>query len=259
MLKIVLADLLVNLKKSWLSILLNIILLIFLSNYISTIILVANIPSDIPKTAYTISKMFTEENMLRLILPAIYGITVITLFDITKKIPLRLSKAMFVCAAGEKDKIKYMLLQLSTKVILGFMFIFISTYICIGKPFVNKGILLNIIEFILLFFIILDLNLKIGIGEQGLKKKDKEGYIIYSKEEEIVNYYWICILIIETIIFYSLSALNISINLGILMGWIIALLINAYIAHHCIIPILKKSLSYEDIYRQIPDTKEGFS
>ena len=137
------------------------------------------------------------------------------------------------------------------------MFIFIATHAYIGKVFANKGIILNILELTLWFFIILNLNLKIGIGEQGLKKKDKEGYIIYSKEEEVVNYYWVCLLILETIIFYSLYILNIELNFLGIIGWIIAFAINTYIAYNCINPILKKSLSYEDVYRQIPDTKEG--
>ncbi|MDU3348795.1 MAG: hypothetical protein E7E72_01645, partial [Clostridium sp.] len=126
-----------------------------------------------------------------------------------------------------------------------------------GRIFLNRGIILSLVELILWFFIILDINLKIGIGEQGLKKKDKEGYIIYSKEEEMVNYYWICLLMLEAIVFYSLSILNVQLNFLGVIGWSVALIVNAYIAYRCINPILKKSLSYEDVYRQIPDTKEG--
>lgn len=107
---------------------------------------------------------------------------------------------------------KYMYLQLAIKIILGFMFIFIASYSYIGRIFLNRGIILSLVELILWFFIILDINLKIGIGEQGLKKKDKEGYIIYSKEEEMVNYYWICLLMLEAIVFYSLSILNVQLN-----------------------------------------------
>ena len=152
---------------------------------------------------------------------------------------------------------KYMYLQLAIKIILGFMFIFIASYSYIGRIFLNRGIILSLVELILWFFIILDINLKIGIGEQGLKKKDKEGYIIYSKEEEMVNYYWICLLMLEAIVFYSLSILNVQLNFLGVIGWSVALIVNAYIAYRCINPILKKSLSYEDVYRQIPDTKEG--
>ncbi len=257
MLKIIISDLLVNLKRSWVSVVLNIILFILITIYISSFVLATNIPADIPRTKEAVSKLLLEEHMIRLIFPVIYSMAFITMFDITKKIPLRLSKAMFVCAAGEKEKMKYMYLQLYIKIIFGFMFIFIASYSYIGKIFLNKGIILNLIELILCFFIILDINLKIGIGEQGLKKKDKEGYIIYSKEEEIVNYYWICLLMLEAIVFYSLSIINVQLNFLGGIGWIIALIVNAYIAYHCINPILKKSLSYEDVYRQIPDTKEG--
>ena len=257
MLKIIINDLLVNLKKTWVNVGLNIILFIFLTTYILTIIIVPQIPMDMPRTNDTIIKLLLEEHILRSIIPAIYGVAFITMFDITKKIPLRLSKAMFVCAAGEKEKMKYMYLQLAIKIILGFMFIFIASYSYIGRIFLNRGIILSLVEIILWFFIILDINLKIGIGEQGLKKKDKEGYIIYSKEEEMVNYYWICLLMLEAIVFYSLSILNVQLNFLGVIGWSVALIVNAYIAYRCINPILKKSLSYEDVYRQIPDTKEG--
>ncbi len=257
MLKIIINDLLVNLKKTWVNVGLNIILFIFLTTYILTIIIVPQIPMDMPRTNDTIIKLLLEEHILRSIIPAIYGVAFITMFDITQKIPLRLSKAMFVCAAGEKEKMKYMYLQLAIKIILGFMFIFIASYSYIGRIFLNRGIILSLVELILWFFIILDINLKIGIGEQGLKKKDKEGYIIYSKEEEMVNYYWICLLMLEAIVFYSLSILNVQLNFLGVIGWSVALIVNAYIAYRCINPILKKSLSYEDVYRQIPDTKEG--
>lgn len=257
MLKIIINDLLVNLKKTWVNVGLNIILFIFLTTYILTIIIVPQIPMDMPRTNDTIIKLLLEEHILKSIIPAIYGVAFITMFDITQKIPLRLSKAMFVCAAGEKEKMKYMYLQLAIKIILGFMFIFIASYSYIGRIFLNRGIILSLVELILWFFIILDINLKIGIGEQGLKKKDKEGYIIYSKEEEMVNYYWICLLMLEAIVFYSLSILNVQLNFLGVIGWSVALIVNAYIAYRCINPILKKSLSYEDVYRQIPDTKEG--
>lgn len=257
MLKIIVNDLLVSFKKTWVSIAINIILFIFITIYIVAFVLVTKIPTDVAGTKEAISKLLLEEEIVKLIYTIIYGMAFISMFDIIKKIPLRLSKAMFVCAAGEKEKMKYMYLQLAIKIILGFIFIYIVSYIYIGKVFLNKGMILNIIELFLWFFIMLDFNLKIGIGEQGLKKKDKEGYIIYSKEEEIVNYYWICLLILEAIVFYSLYLINIQLTFLYVIGWIIAILINIYIAYSCINPILKKSLSYEDVYRQIPDTKEG--
>lgn len=108
------------------------------------------------------------------------------------------------------------------------------------------------------FFIILDINLKVGIGEQGLKKKDLQDYIIYSKEEEMVNYYWFCLLLFELIIFCTLSFLNIPLTLLVVLGWTLAFILNVYISYKCVSPILKKSLSYEDVYRQIPQTKEGY-
>ena len=116
---------------------------------------------------------------------------------------------------------KYISLQLAVKIIFSFIFI-LSIYFLTGRFFPNQGLGLNIIQLTLWFFIILNVNLKIGIGEQGLRKKDIKGYIIYSKEEEIVNYYWVCLLILEIVIFYTLYILNIPLNLLGVIGWTVA-------------------------------------
>ena len=100
--------------------------------------------------------------------------------------------------------------------------------------------------------------MKIGIGEKEVKKKDKEGYVIITKEEEIVNVYWFCLLIIEAIAFYSLVNLNINFNLFIILGWLIAFAINTFVVYKYMRPILNKSLSYEEVYRQEPERNEGY-
>lgn len=256
MIKIVLNDILVNLKKNWVSILFPIIWFILPSMYLANIIYSLN--SIGCKGPEDIVKIVSDEKILRQIMPLINAISMNFIFSITNKIPLRLSKGMFVCAAGEKEKMKYISLQLAVKIIFSFIFIFVASYFLTGRFFSNQGLGLNIIQLTLWFFIILNVNLKIGIGEQGLRKKDIEGYIIYSKEEEIVNYYWVCLLILEIVIFYTLYILNVPLNLLGVIGWTVAFIINLYIAYCCITPILKKSLSYEDVYRQIPETKEGY-
>lgn len=261
MLKVVLNDMLVNLRKNWVSILSSMIWLILISIYLVEITHSMN--SDSYKVAESMSTVvldevaLNEKNLRQLIL-LINGFSINFLFSITNKIPLRLSKGMFVCAAGDKEKMKYISLQLAVKIIFSFIFIFGISYFFTGRLFPSQGLGLNIIQLTLWFFIILNVNLKIGIGEQGLRKKDIEDYIIYSKEEEIVNYYWVCLLILEVVVFYTLYFLNIPLNLLGVIGWTVAFIINAYIAYYCITPILKKSLSYEDVYRQIPETKEGY-
>ena len=105
---------------------------------------------------------------------------------------------------------------------------------------------------------ILNINLKVGIGEKGKREKDKDGYVIITKEEEMVNVYWFCLLIIEAIAFYSLVSLNIKFNLFITLGWLIAFAINTFVVYRYMRPILNKSLSYEEIYRQEPERNEGY-
>ena len=99
----------------WLSVILNIILFFFLTTYILTLIITLQIPMDMPRTNDTAIKLLSDENILRQVYTAIYGMVFITMFNIIKKIPLRLSKAMFVCAAGEREKMKYCVYTVSCK------------------------------------------------------------------------------------------------------------------------------------------------
>lgn len=255
MLKIVLNDLFISFKKSWISILLYTIFMLYIANYTISLFIVL---TNQEMTRESVYQVFASEQTQNIIISVTNIIYILTLFLITKKIPLRLSKAMFVCPASDKDKMKYMYLQLLLKVILGFVFIFLSTYLMVGVFFINKGLIQNIIELGLLLFLIITFNLKVGIGEEGLKKKDKKGYIIYTKEEEIINYYFFSILLIETILFYSLNAIKINSNIFIIIGWIIIFIINSYVIYKCTSPLIKKSLSFEDVYRQVPDKEEGY-
>ncbi|TGY44029.1 hypothetical protein E5347_04210 [Clostridium sartagoforme] len=255
MLKIVLNDLFISFKKSWISILLYTIFMFYIANYTISLFIVL---TNQEMTRESVYQVFASEQTQNIIISVTNIIYILTLFLITKKIPLRLSKAMFVCPASDKDKMKYMYLQLLLKVILGFVFIFLSTYLMVGVFFINKGLIQNIIELGLLLFLIITFNLKVGIGEEGLKKKDKKGYIIYTKEEEIINYYFFSILLIETILFYSLNAIKINSNIFIIIGWIIIFIINSYVIYKCTSPLIKKSLSFEDVYRQVPDKEEGY-
>ena len=173
-----------------------------------------------------------------------------------RRIPLRLNKAMFVCAAGEIEKIKYILLQLGVKIIFSFLAMFILMYLAVGRFFLSNSLITNTIQIILCFFIILNINLKVGIGERGKREKDKDGYVIITKEEEIVNVYWFCLLIIESVAFYSLVNLNINFNLFIILGWLITFAVNTFIVYKYMRPILNKSLSYEAIYCQVPERNE---
>lgn len=254
MLKVVLNDLLVNLKKRWVEVTIDIAFYIWAAYYISYFISMAGNSKFDPN----FTKVNLEQGLSVKILTVVSIIAFLDLYSLMKKIPLRLSKAMFVCAAGEREKIKYILLQLAVKIIFSIIFIFIFSYYCSGSIFISNNFIINSIQIILWFFIILNINLKIGIGEKEVKKKDKEGYVIITKEEEIVNVYWFCLLIIEAIAFYSLVNLNINFNLFIILGWLIAFAINTFVAYKYIRPILNKSLSYEEVYRQEPEGNEGY-
>lgn len=175
MIKIVLNDLFISFKKSWVSILLFSIFFNFITIYTNLNLIFMTNKTPITTTS-ELYQIITSPQTQYLLISVTNVMYILALFLISKKIPLRLSKAMFVCPASDKDKMKYIYLQLLIKVILGFVFVFLFTYITIGIFFMNKGIVQNIIELGLWLFLIITFNLKIGIGEEGLKKKDKNGY-----------------------------------------------------------------------------------
>ena len=249
MLKVVLNDLFINIKKSIFLIILDIFLYSFAGFYITSITMISY---------NNLSLITYNEDLTKKIITIFSLISIIFLYLIMKRIPLRLNKAMFVCAAGEFEKIKYILLQLGVKIIFSFLVMFILMYFLVGGFFISSSLITNVIQIILWFFIILNINLKVGIGERGKREKDKEGYVIITKEEEIVNVYWFCLLIIEAIAFYSLVNLNINFNLFIILGWLIAFAINTFVVYKYMRPILNKSLSYEEVYRQEPERNEGY-
>lgn len=249
MLKVILNDLFINIKKNIFSIILDIFLYSFVGFYITSITMIGSNNS---------SSITYNEDLIKIIVAIFSLISIIYLYFIMRRIPLRLNKAMFVCAAGEHEKIKYILLQLGVKIIFSFLVIFVLMYFLVGSFFISSSLIINVIQIILWFFIILNINLKVGIGEKGKREKDKDGYVIITKEEEMVNVYWFCLLIIEAIAFYSLVSLNIKFNLFITLGWLIAFAINTFVVYRYMRPILNKSLSYEEIYRQEPERNEGY-
>ena len=249
MLKVVLNDLFINIKKNIFSIILDIFLFSLVGFYITSITMIGSNNSSL---------ITYNEDLIKMITTIFSLISIIYLYSIMKMIPLRLNKAMFVCAAGEREKIKYILLQLGVKIIFSFLVMFILMYFLVGRFFISSSLITNVIQIILWFFIILNINLKVGIGERGKIKKDKDGYVIITKEEEVVNVYWFCLLIIEAIAFYSLVILNINFNLFIILGWLIAFAINTFVIYKYMGAILNKSLSYEEVYRQEPERNEGY-
>lgn len=258
MIRIVLNDLFINLKNRWVQITIDTAFFIWVACYMAYCIVVDNNSKNMGKFNYDFIQGNLPEGVSAQIITVVSIIVILYLYSLMQNIPLRLSKPMFVCAAGEKEKIKFILLQLAIKIIFSFILIFTLSYLLCKSIFISNDLIINSIQIILWFFIILNINLKIGIGQSGVKKKDKDDYIIYTKEEEIVNIYWFCLLIIECIIFYFFANLNIKVNLLLLIVWIIAISLNIFISYKYIYPILKKSLSYEDIYCQVPERNEYY-
>ncbi len=159
MLKVVLNDLFINIKKN-IFLIISDMFYLFIGGFIASIIIVADF-----------SSITYNEDLIKKMVIVFSLISIIFLYSIMRRIPLRLNKAMFVCAAGEFEKIKYILLQLGIKIIFSFLTLFILMYFSVGRFFISNNLITNIIQIILWFFIILNINLKVGIGERGKKRK----------------------------------------------------------------------------------------
>ena len=78
MLKIVFNDLFINLKKSWISILIYLILFYFIANFTTSIILVST--NELNSTRSTIYELLSQERILKIVIPSINVISVFILF-----------------------------------------------------------------------------------------------------------------------------------------------------------------------------------
>ena len=100
MIKIVLNDILVNLKKNW-------IVYYFLWFTLSLLVYFTNISYSLNSVTFKkgiedIGRVVLNEDIFKAVIPLINGISMSFIFSITNKIPLRLSKGMFVCYTQER-------------------------------------------------------------------------------------------------------------------------------------------------------------
>ena len=183
----------------------------------------------------------------------------IMIYFLLKALPLRMGKGMFICAAGAREKTEYMKWQLLLKTAVSFLLLCAVTALSAGTLFLGGGTARNLIQLVLWLFLLLNINLRIGSGDEGRPLVDDKGYMIYAKEEEINNVYGFCFLLTQIIVFYGLPFYSFfrqgsltSMRLPEILIWLCILLSDAALTACCLPGILKKAASYEKVYRQVP-------
>lgn len=171
--------------------------------------------------------------------------------------PLRICRGVYVCPVDERGKVKYLKGLLGIKVGVGLIVILIMEIAFLGIDGLKENwcLLLEIIG--LSVFTLLSVSLNIGIGEKGKRQTDEQGYVIQSKEEIIVKFYWLCGLILQWIFLFT-TTLNIpGLNERVVAGICVVLFgINLFVVFRYVGKFLREILHYEDVYRQKPKGNE---
>lgn len=261
MIRIILNDLWLDIKKNFLSILIYFIVYCIGMSMIVHITLLQYLGDMVrPDGTYpqaALDHFFSSDSSGIILLSAASAAAIILLWVLLEKMPIRLSRPLYVCAAGEKEKMKYLRLHLMIKVILSIVFTYILLrYVVIGQFFVSQNWTEILVQLSLWFFLLIDLNLRTDPGNRKEALIAEPDIVSEKSSEVIAGVYWFALLLLEIIIFYSLAAARITCTWWIFLIWCIAFAVNILLAKYCITPVLSYMLSYEKIYYPIPDKKE---
>lgn len=242
MFKVVCTDLKIAVKKNMVRLISPIIFMIFLGIFAISILGI---------------KLESQEAQRGIILlvSKVCGFGIV--YQIMKQIPLRISQGIFPCAAGPKEKMRYICMQFLIKFLFSIILTAAAAFWMAGDFFFCKTVAGTAVQVSLELFLLWNLNLRVGIGEKSQKELDDRGFEKFSTEEFMVNAVWFGILIIEAVIFICQILLTLFAGESqFLFGgaqmaaWGIAMLINLGFAVCSTPAILKKTFAYEKIYRQ---------
>lgn len=182
--------------------------------------------------------------------------TILFLWLVLRKMPIRLSMPLYVCAAGEKEKMHYLRLHLIVKVCLSLVLAILVQLFMSGRFFLADSWMEIVVQLGIWFFLILALNLRTDPGNKKEALESVPDMVTEKSAEVVAGVYWFALLIIESIVFYTLAVTKITWNLWIFLVWMVLFAVNILIAVKCSSPILAYMLSYEKMYYPLPDKKE---
>lgn len=186
------------------------------------------------------------------------GIAVVTLVLIglvAARLPLRLPRVLYVCAAGAKEKISFLKLYLAGKLIFILLLLALSS-LYMGSLFITNSAPSLAIQLSLTVFLFLAFSLNTDPGNRKEAKKKCPDMVTERSSETFVSVYWSALLILENTLFYALVYAGTEWTWPLAALWIPILLVNIYLAVKHTSPILHHMLQYEKIYFPIADEME---
>lgn len=166
--------------------------------------------------------------------------------DVSRKIPIRILRVLYICPVDRKFKYRYLKRYLWTKTLLCFVIFFaFLAAIGISFPFAADTWTALIFVMIALFYFI-DINLKVDPGNR--RKSAPRDFEDEKSGQTISRVYWFLILGLEDMFFAWMYLGNISWTPLLAVIWSIIFLVNILFAKYCISSVLSSMLSYEKIY-----------
>ena len=174
---------------------------------------------------------------------------------VAARLPLRLPRALYVCAAGTKEKISFLKLYLAGKLIFILLLLALSS-LYMGSLFITNSAPPLAIQLSLTVFLFLAFSLNTDPGNRKEAKKKCPDMVTERSSETFVSVYWSALLILENTLFYALVYAGTEWTWPLAALWIPILLVNIYLAVKHTSPVLHHMLQYEKIYFPIADEME---
>lgn len=176
------------------------------------------------------------------------------IYQLMQQVPLRVCRGLFVCAAGDRERKRYLIAQLSVKMLFSLLLSAAVLLVMTKGIFVSSRPLVCVVQGLLYFFTVLNINMKVGIGIRGARKVDERGYAIYSRTEMAVNTYWYCLILIQNVFFYTCLFLRWEpADVWVLVFAAVMILLNGFFVIRYFGPVLQEAMVYENVYRQEPE------
>ena len=183
------------------------------------------------------------------------ALTLLLIGLVSARLPLRLPRALYACAAGEKEKLRFLKLYLAGKLIFMLLLLILSSLYW-KTLFLSASAPAFAIQISLTVFLFLAFSLNTDPGNRREAKKKCPDMVTERSSETFVSVYWSALLILENTLFYSLVYAGTEWTWPLAALWIPILLVNIYLALKHTSPVLRHVLRYEKIYFPIQNETE---
>lgn len=183
------------------------------------------------------------------------ALTLLLIGLVSARLPLRLPRALYACAAGEKEKLRFLKLYLTGKLIFMLLLLILSSLYW-KTLFLSASAPAFAIQISLTVFLFLAFSLNTDPGNRREAKKKCPDMVTERSSETFVSVYWSALLILENTLFYSLVYAGTEWTWPLAALWIPILLVNIYLALKHTSPVLRHVLRYEKIYFPIQNETE---